>query len=167
MQQPQGPSSLSSSPKAMKIEGRDEEEASVVGEDEDENLQSMYHEDHGGGGGGGGDDYPIPAPVAHLGGGSGGGAGSKYSPFNAYQSYHQAELNSEDQTNRIAMAQQFSYDEVKAKDSTGFKIIASIVYAKAKELAADCPIADYKVDVVIIGRWRTTRRPEKLKVKPS
>ena len=45
------------------------------------------------------------------------------------------------------MAQQFSYDEVKAKDSTGFKIIASIVYAKAKELAADCPIADYKVSV--------------------
>ena len=43
------------------------------------------------------------------------------------------------------MAQQFSYEEVKAKDSTGFKIIASIVYAKAKELAADCPIADYKV----------------------
>ena len=70
---------------------------------------------------------------------------NKFSPFHPYQSYHQADLNSEDQTNRIAMAQQFSYEEVKAKDSTGFKIIASIVYAKAKELAADCPIADYKV----------------------
>ena len=130
----------------MKIEGRDDEDASIVEEDDEENLQSMYPEDHGGGSGGGGGgvggggDYPIPAPVAHCGGQ---GVG-KYS-FGAYQSYHQADLNSEDQTNRIAMAQQFSYDDVKAKDSTGFKIIASIVYAKAKELAADCPIADYKV----------------------
>ena len=115
-------------------------------EDEEENLQVIYPDEHSSGGGGaggsgGGDDYPIPAPVAHM-----GGVGSnKYSPFHPYQSYHQADLNSEDQTNRIAMAQQFSYEEVNAKDSTGFKIIASIVYAKAKELAADCPIADYKV----------------------
>ena len=133
----------------MKIEGRDEEEASIIGEDEDD---SIYHDDHGGGGGG--EEYPIPAPVAHLGGGGGGGGGvggvNKFSPFNAYQSYHQSEMNSEDQTNRIAMAQQFSYDEVKAKDSTGFKIIASIVYAKAKELAADCPIADYKVKIELM-----------------
>ena len=133
----------------MKIEGRDEDETSIGGEDEEENLHSLYHDDHGGGGS---DEYPIPAPVAHLGGGGGGssgGCGGKYAPFSAYQSYHQADLNSEDQTNRIAMAQQFSYDEVKAKDSTGFKIIASIVYAKAKELAADCPIADYKVRVPV------------------
>ena len=134
----------------MKIEGRDEEEASILDDDEEEGLQSNYPEEHGSGsgggsGGGGSDDYSTPAPVAHLGGGVGGVGMNKFSPFHPYQSYHQADLNSEDQTNRIAMAQHFTYEEVKAKDSTGFKIIASIVYAKAKELAADCPIADYKV----------------------